>query len=342
LTDYPWLRNTSQQLVGLGSRLPHAMLFVGPAGLGKRALAEAFAAHLLCQAPAADGVACGVCSGCRLRQGGNHPDLFRLEPATATKVDESDTKRASSQIVIEQVRTLQQSLSVTGHQSARRVVIVDPADAMNVFTANALLKLLEEPPVGCVLVLVSSSPRQLLPTIRSRCQQWHFTPPTPAQAQQWLAAQSPDAVDLMAVCGGMPLAAEHLAQQGMGPCLSRFQRDVVAMASSEPVALAGEWDKWLKSKEAVAAGLDLQRLVDWMFRWVCDVAAVAMRGRIRYFPQCVEQLERVAREVAPARGAACYNELMRIHQVVQHPLNTRLVLEDMLLRYARAVNGARQ
>ena len=165
---HPWLAPAWNRLLELGARLPHALLFVGPAGLGKRALADALAARLLCDTPAADGQACGHCAACQWRLAGNHPDLHRLVPAAEAEGAESAAeeggaakeggKAASSQILIEQVRALQAALNVTGHHGPRRVVIVDPAEAMNAFTANALLKLLEEPPAGCVFLLVSSWP----------------------------------------------------------------------------------------------------------------------------------------------------------------------------------------
>ena len=175
---HPWLQPTWQRVIELGDRLPHALLFVGPAGLGKRELAEALAARLLCDAPRADGHACDHCEPCQWRLTGNHPDLIRIVPAADAAAEaagegeaparEASGKAASEQIVIEQIRDLQASLSITGHHGSRRVVVLDPAEAMNVFTANALLKLLEEPPAGCVFLLVSSAPRRLLPTIRSR------------------------------------------------------------------------------------------------------------------------------------------------------------------------------
>ena len=181
---HPWLQDTWTRLVELGERLPHALLFVGPPGLGKRELVEALAARLLCDAPTADGHACGRCTPCQWRLASNHPDLHYLVPAADLVADGAEGEGAdpnakegkakSAQIVIEQVRDLQTSLSVTGHHSSRRVVVLDPAEAMNVFTANALLKLLEAPPLGCVFLLLSSAPRRLLPTIRSRCQQWSF------------------------------------------------------------------------------------------------------------------------------------------------------------------------
>ena len=84
------------------------------------------------------------------------------------------------------MRALQEALTMTAHRG-RRVVIVDPAEAMNTFTANALLKLLEEPPDGCMFLLISAAPRRLLPTIRSRCQQWHAPRPDAEALRRWQA-----------------------------------------------------------------------------------------------------------------------------------------------------------
>ncbi|MDT3669067.1 MAG: DNA polymerase III subunit delta' [Aromatoleum sp.] len=350
---YPWLHDTWQRLCELGQRLPHALLFVGPAGLGKRELAEALAAHLLCSTPGSDGHACGRCAACQLRLSGNHPDLFTLVPAADADSGDSDDardggerepdsgKKKSSQIVIEQIRDLQQSVAVTGHQSSRRVVVVDPAEAMNPFTANALLKLLEEPPEGCIFVLVSSAPRRLLPTIRSRCQQWTFTRPTADALAQWMNAQDGADDDLLALTGGMPLAAQRLAGRGASTLRARFVRDLAQLPAGDPLKLAGQWDAWLKSKEALAAGFGIVQLVDWMQRWVTDLASLRLGGRIRFFPGEEGTLSALAPRSTVASVLGCYNELASIRRVAQHPLNARLMLEDMLLRYARAVTGPR-
>lgn len=350
---HAWLQPTWQRLLELGERLPHALLFVGLPGLGKRELAEALAARLLCDAPRPDGHACGHCEPCQWRLTGNHPDLIRVVPAAelaaaAEGTGEGDTptreaggKAASEQIVIEQIRDLQASLNITGHHGSRRVVVLDPAEAMNTFTANALLKLLEEPPAGCVFLLVSSAPRRLLPTIRSRCQQWHFARPSEAALAQWKTGADRDTQALLALGGGMPLAAERLAQAGGGALLARFVRDVGGLQAAEVLRLAGQWEAWLKSREATASGFGLPELSDWMQRWVSDLAAIRLGGRARFFPAQESVLSALASRTSVAAVSGCYNELAQIHKVSRHPLSLRLVLEDMLMRYARAIAGAR-
>lgn len=349
---HAWLQPTWQRLIELGERLPHALLFVGPAGLGKRELAEALAARLLCDTPRADGHACEHCEPCQWRLTGNHPDLIRVVPAAdaaaaATEAEaetparETPAKAASAQILIEQIRDLQAALSITGHHGSRRVVVLDPAEAMNLFTANALLKLLEEPPTGCVFLLVSSAPRRLLPTIRSRCQQWHFARPSEAELAHWKEQADRDTQALLALGGGMPLAAERLAEAGGGALLARFVRDIGGLQAADVLRLAGQWEAWLKSKEATASGFGLPELSDWMQRWVSDLAAVRLGGRVRFFPAQESVLAALASRMSVAAASGCYNEVAQIHKVSRHPLSLRLVLEDMLMRYARAIAGAR-
>ena len=89
------------------------------------------------------------------------------------------------------------------------------------------------------------------------------------------------------------------------------------------------------------AGFGLPELSDWMQRWVSDLAAVRLGGRVRFFPAQESVLAALASRMSVAAASGCYNELAQIHKVSRHPLSLRLVLEDMLMRYARAIAGAR-
>jgi len=356
---HPWLEPLWAQWMALGERLPHALLISGAPGLGKRDLAEALAARLLCESPQTDGQACGYCMPCQWRISGNHPDLHRLSPESGETQpptneaagdepgggeNKAKPTQAATQIVINQARALQEALSVTAHRGGKRVVIVDPAEAMNAFTANALLKLIEEPPDGCVFLLISSAPRRLLPTIRSRCQQWHVPRPDADVLRRWQAGQEREErtpASLLALCGGMPLAARRLSAQGGGALFERFMNDLGA-DRVDPLRLAAQWESWLKKdKAALAAGFSLMMLVEWMQRWVSDLAALRLGGRVRYFPAQAERLAILSAGASVASLVACYNEFINIRRVAAHPLNMRLFLEDMLMRYARVFKGVR-
>ncbi|MGL4408300.1 MAG: DNA polymerase III subunit delta' [Zoogloea sp.] len=352
---HPWQTALWQRALDRAGRLPHALLFAGPAGGGKRDFAEALAARLLCARPGPDGHACGQCESCQWRLAGNHPDLLRVIPAADQEEradegadqerakdkdkDKDKEKAASRQILIEQIRDLQQALTTGGHRGGGRVVILDPAEAMNPFTANALLKLLEEPTTQTTFLLISSHPRRLLPTIRSRCQTWTFPRPQAEAAHAWLAAQgNQDAPALLAFVGGMPLAAQALAEAGGAAQLQRFVTDIGGLPQRSALHLAGDWEAWIKGKEAQASGLTLATLADWLQRWVADLVSLRLGGPVRFFPTHQAALAALAQRLGVDGALACYNEVTQSRRVSQHPLNARLFLEDMLLRYARSLS----
>ena len=159
-----------------GHRLHHAWLLTGPRGIGKGIFALHAARRLLAEAagPPVDLPGLGVPADhpiAALIDAGSHPDLMRLERLT----DEKSGSTARS-ITIDQIRSLQRLFATTGSYSERRIVIIDAVDDLERGGANALLKNLEEPPVGSLFLLVSHSPGRLLPTIRSRCRTLQFRP----------------------------------------------------------------------------------------------------------------------------------------------------------------------
>jgi DNA polymerase-3 subunit delta' len=145
-------------------RLHHAWLFHGPEGVGKRTLAEAFAAALLCERPGSGGP-CGQCPGCVKCRAGSHPDLHRLE-----------VPEGRSRIPIEAFHALEGELQLVAYARRHRVAIVDPADLLSREAQHAFLKTLEEPRPDTILILVTSRPSALLATINSRCQRIAFGP----------------------------------------------------------------------------------------------------------------------------------------------------------------------
>jgi DNA polymerase-3 subunit delta' len=219
---HPWNEPILESVRKRLARLPHALLIHGVRGVGKLALAERIAQLLLCETESVAKRPCGACSGCRWYLAGTHPDFRRLEPEILMKepppsedVEEGPGKRAkpSIEIKIDQVRGLEDFLNVGSHRGKLRVALVHPAEDMNDFSANALLKGLEEPPAGAVFLLVSHRPAQLLATIRSRCVALPVALPALDVAKRWLEAQgAKDGARWLAYAGGAPLRALDYAQ----------------------------------------------------------------------------------------------------------------------------------
>jgi DNA polymerase-3 subunit delta' len=211
--------------------LPHALLLCGPAGLGKRALVEAFVRARLCESPR-DGRACGACRACKLLAAGSHPDRLRvtLEPNPKTGV-------MRKEIVVDQVRALSARLALASQFGGWQVAVIDPADAMNQAAQNALLKTLEEPSDASLIVLIADQPWRLSATIRSRCQRVDFEVPAQVDALAWLATRGVDSADaVLAAAGGNPGQAWLLAEQGGMQRRQDVARDLLALAAGRAFA----------------------------------------------------------------------------------------------------------
>jgi DNA polymerase III subunit delta' len=178
-----------------GESIGHAYLLSGPAGVGKAAVARAFAQTLCCTdvKRSDQAVPCGVCRACRIVQRGAHPDVetYSLE----TQVALSDKPGRTSTLTIDTVRRLRAAGSLFPLESDRRILIVDDAETLLEPAQQALLKTLEEPPQGVTLILLADEPEVLLETVRSRCQEIPLRPiPQAAVKETLLRRGVPDAL----------------------------------------------------------------------------------------------------------------------------------------------------
>lgn len=334
---YPWQSAAWQQIQQLRARLPHAILFHGPEGIGKTVFAESLGQALLCQTPAAGGQACGRCDSCVWFAQHNHPDYRRVRPEALEEDLDNDTdeggdgkkakstKAPSREIKIDQVRALADFMNISTHRQGMRVILLYPAEALNTAAANALLKMLEEPPPATVFLLVSNSLDRLLPTILSRCRKFALSLPSQEEALAWLSEQGVDDADVwLAEQGGAPLAAHALAQSGVRETMDEFLR----LLSSPGV------DGALKAAERLQKTPVID-LVSWLQRWLYDVFSLKLAGRIRYYPRYRKELAALADQVQLGAILPALKRLGERRAVADHPLAARLFIEDMLLDYTR-------
>lgn len=315
------------------AQLPHALMLIGQRGLGKAELAHQFAASLLCEQPQADGRACHQCLACNWFAQGNHPDFRLLQPDALGEEGESDDgkKKASQQITIDQVRGLDDFLNVGTHRAGLRVILINPTEAMNRSTANALLKSLEEPPPGTLFLLISSEPLRLLPTLRSRCQIIPVSTPSITSAARVLAAEGIESPERwLALAGGAPGLAIEFSASGQSAWLDLLLQRISAGRQTDPIGLAIELEKAVKDSKGKLA---LKAVVEVFQKWLVDLTLARNGLAPRYFLPQTSTIVSLADMIPAIRLLHAYRALLVRRREAEQPLNTRLFLESLFMDY---------
>ena len=324
-------------------RIAHAYLFTGPAGVGKRAAALAFAQALNCEGGARCEVrnpptpplqkggmggflvrgaelddGCGDCRICRNIAHGRHPDVQVIEPDGAT-------------VKIEQIRTLEADAALASYEAQWKVFILDRAERMTEQAANALLKTLEEPARGTVFILLTSTVSALLPTIVSRCQTVTFSPLPNGQIEALLREK-----------GIEPSQARLIASLSQGSIERALSPEVASLSATRdllleglgrglqdgPAALVELVEKLVKDREK------LQQQLEILSAWFRDLMVAKASGRKDWLVND-DRGEEIARQVEGTPLDVILDGLRAIHAVMDNlsrNANPRLSMEDLLLR----------
>jgi len=329
----PWLQ---RQLNELRQQRGHALLLVGPSGLGQYELALALARSWLCETPTERG-ACGQCGSCHAVDVHTHPDLCMLMPETLSlelgwpldevtqkKIDEKERK-ASKFIKVEAARQVVTFTQFTRSRGNTKVVLVYPAERMNMESANTLLKTLEEPVGSVRFVLATEAAHQLLPTVRSRCLTHHLQWPSEDEALPWLMSQA-----------NTPMSAEQA-------------RVVWRAAGGRPddalrwAAMGLSAQTWSQLPKALAQG-QAQAMSDWepalqleVMQKVChDLMAVASGATPRFF-----ETDHLPAKAHLFRLQRWSQELMQAARSVEHPVNAGLRWEAWMSQAQQALSARR-
>jgi DNA polymerase III subunit delta' len=290
-------------------RLAHGLLIHEDPGAGGIELARWIAQRVNCREPSR--APCGECQECRWIAADQHPDVTRLSP-------EGD----STQITIQSVRDLSADLSLTAHGRGYKIAIIHPAEAMNVFAANALLKTLEEPPKRTLVLLATSQPSRLLPTLRSRCSKLRLPGPTREVAASYLEAAR----------GAGPWA-EALSATGAGPfalldadpaALAQLRTDTIntlqdiGSGNLQPPAVAERW-----AKDGLS--IRLSCLESWVTDRILESAPI----------RDVTHLSQAALPPKICRLFEFSDAIRDMRKLAHTPINKTMAVEALLWRWAR-------
>ena len=222
LEIYPWQKKHWQTIVTneKKNRMHHALLIHGLPDIGKKQFSLVLANYMLCKNRTNH--ACNNCKDCDLFRAGNHPDFIQLTPNNNT------------QITIQQVRELTHFLSCHSNQGGYKIVIISPAETLNVYAANALLKLLEEPNQNTLILLVTAHPQRLPSTIVSRCEKICLCSPDIETSKKWLFSQIHDenkTKKTLQLSHGSPLAAIKYLQNNTEDKCSILEQGLIALSN---------------------------------------------------------------------------------------------------------------
>ena len=324
----PWLQS---QLLSLMQRPCHAFLLQGPSGLGQYQLGLALASAWLCHAPTENG-ACGVCPSCHCISVRAHADLTVLMPEVdmlewqwhlpekSLKEIEDKKRKPSREIRVEAMRDMLSFSQTTSAGVRGKVVLIHPAERMNHITANTLLKTLEEPPGDSRFILACQAAQELLPTVRSRCQNHYMAWPALEPATQWLVQQSVPADDtsvLLQAAGGRTDDALMMFQSGIKG--STWMSLPVQISRGDVSALADKSPAWVLSC--------LQKICH-------DMLSAKLGAAPRFF-----NLKDLPRSGQFDALSAWSRELMMMAKTVDHPYQPGLLLEAWVSRAQRALTS---
>jgi len=311
--DIPW-----QQFLQRYQRrqLPHALLLHAAAGLGRLALAQHIAQFVLCEGVKQD-KACDRCASCRLFLAKSHPDYFLIQ-----------AEENSDVIKIEAIRSLIEKLTQSTQLAGYRVIIIDPADRMNIAAGNALLKTLEEPIDNTLIILSSEYPERLPATLRSRCQLLRIPLPSDTVARHWLQQQdsSIDGDKWLALAGGAPLLAEKMGQdeelqtqyRHFIETLQQFQRE------QDPLEAAAAW-----------MSLDVFMLCTWLAQFYMDLIRLSINASPEWIvhKEYSTWLQQSSKLFPLSSLFIAYDKIIELHKlfVRQSNLNLQLQLEAKLI-----------
>ncbi|WP_312157111.1 DNA polymerase III subunit delta' [Acinetobacter variabilis] len=313
---YPWQQQVWDTLTGRFPKLGHGLLFYGKKGCGKEAFAQQFLAWVLCLNRQPDGP-CGECGSCQWLKADTHPNYVYIST-------DEDNKKQNAKIKIEKIRDLLPFVQQT--VDGWRVIVIEPAESLNIASSNALLKTLEEPGENIVIILLADHYLKLPATIRSRLQHFALDRISSVQFSEYVEAQLPEAGSsqqqlLMNLSNQMPLQAVEVAQSSWLPLRQEFMEDwkKLVIQKNMPMAIATKWNKSLSFGE-----------FGQMFEYLLsDLICVKLNQAVKNIDLDFNVL---AEQYSLETLFKIYEDFQRAKQYLEQNVQSNLVLDELCIK----------
>ncbi|HSW69317.1 MAG TPA: DNA polymerase III subunit delta' [Gammaproteobacteria bacterium] len=320
----PWQKTIWKSLLQRKEQscLPHALLFSGGDGIGKKQFADVFANYLLCHSPE-ENQPCGHCRSCHLQKAKTHPDFMLVEPETGT------------QIKIDQIREIVSFVNHTPLLGGYRIIVLNPATAMNIYAANALLKTLEEPTANTLLILICQQSLRLPATIGSRCQKIIFPKPKREEALAWLANKvNQDQMEMLPLAlnlaDGAPLQAYNLIANNIFSLRRDLYDGLIQLSNqqADPLQFVTRWED-----------KDCKVILNLLLIWLRDL----LKFKLTYSQAELINSDYQA-SIVQLAGKLASNNLLQYYDLIQKAyaqilnlmnVNRQLMFKEIFIQWAK-------
>jgi DNA polymerase III subunit delta' len=314
---YPWQQHIWEMLTTRFPQIGHGLLFYGKKGCGKEEFTQQFLAWILCANRHENNQPCGVCGSCQWLKSDTHPNYVYIST-------DDDNKKQNAKIKIEKIRELLPFVQQT--VDGWRVIIIEPAEALNIASSNALLKTLEEPGERVIIILLAEHYLKLPATIRSRLQHFALDRISQEQANLFLAEHLPESGSsqkqlLLNLSNQMPLQAVALSEQAWLGKRSEFLQDwlKLVMQKNMPLAVATKWNKELGFAE-------LMQMFEYL---LADVVSTKMSQAIKNTDLDFKLL---AEQYSLDTLFTIYSELQQSKRMIEQNVQSNLVIDQLCIQ----------
>ncbi|BCG49731.1 DNA polymerase III subunit delta' [Candidatus Profftella armatura (Diaphorina cf. continua)] len=327
---YPWQYDSWEKLQKLRLSLPHAILFYGAKGIGKKYLIDIFIQSLLCENFDKNNYICEKCNSCIWFLKKNHPDFRYVHPEIFEQsLLDNDKKNKnlnnhSKEIKIDQIRELANFINTSSHYSKIRIVLLYPADTLNHNAANALLKMLEEPPLNSFFILLCNKIDNLLKTILSRCYKFILKSPNKNESLEWLKQKNISNPDIL------------LSEQGGGPLIvfnnTKNKKYDLLLNKLKEFLIKSDIEYALNISEKLQK-IPILIIFELIQRWIYDLFLLKITNINRYYPHYKNKLNQLAKKTDQYRLLYVLKKFNEKRLIINNSFSSNLLIKDILITY---------
>lgn len=308
---YPWQESDYKYLVGLEGNMPHAVILYSGANLGVESLAINWSKYVLCDNKTS-GLACGKCNSCILLVDGNHPDFYSV-------YDEVDEEK--KQITVDDVRKVVNFLTVGPHLGQKKIVFIEDGSRLNLNSANALLKILEEPPSFALFIILINNLGNVLPTIKSRAMKYHVTKPDITVAIKYLANSNIENIEFwLKFYDNCPLFETPISGAEM--------QQIVATLSLPSIDNIYNTTATFDGKK-----VEFGFILNFLNKWISDLVSRKLGGKLEYFDAYSSEVSRILDKLVLEKAFYLLDQINFFLRWEKHPLNYKLQIENLFFKY---------